>query len=635
LLVVDVDALPSHDGREAWAGLGIPEDGALLSYTPRGGKHLVWTQPNGRTLGNSAGNLPTGCDVRGAGGYIVVEPSIFEGRQYAWEVTRHPFDGHKPGPPPPTLLELLRSNAKGTKAAAPPVEGTIPEGTRNQALTSLAGTMRNRGMTGAEIDAALQAVNATRCVPPFPAADVTKIATWAGTKDAGAIAPYHPTDLGNAERLLAAHGDDLRFCPTWGAWLTWDGMRWAVDDLQEVARRAIAVARALYTEAGQRTDQAERAALGAWALKCESDQRRRAMIRTAEALTAIRPQVLDRDPWLLTTGNGTVDLRTGELLPHRRADLATKLAPVTYDPDATAPTWEAFLERIMAGNDELIGFLQRAAGYSLTGDIREQCMMILYGSGANGKTTLLETLAAMMGDYATKTPTETLLVKRGDTIPADVARLRGARLVTAVEAEEGQRLAESLVKQMTGGDTLTARKLYGDFFEFHPTFKLWLGSNHKPAIRGTDLAIWRRIRLVPFGVTIPEPEQDKTLPDKLRGELPGILAWAVRGCLDWQRHGLRAPAPVLAATAQYRGEQDVLGTWLDDCCVLGANNQAPAGALYASYRTWTDERGERTECGTVFARRLAERGFDKYRAGKGIMYIGLGLLTSDDGPVPV
>ena len=209
-------------------------------------------------------------------------------------------------------------------------------------------------------------------------------------------------------------------------------------------------------------------------------------------------------------------------------------------------------------------------------------------------------------------------------------------MVTAAEAEEGQRLAESLVKQMTGGDTLAARHLYSRTFEFKPEFKLFLATNHKPAIRGTDLAIWRRIRLVPFTVTIPEAEQDKDLPDKLRAELAGILAWAVRGCLEWQRDGLREPEEVKAATADYKAEMDVLGGWLEDCCQLSPTTTARAGQLYENYKTWCDSNGERPLSGRKFSQRLLERGFDKYRDKAGIQYIGLGLAAQEDcSPLPV
>lgn len=442
------------------------------------------------------------------------------------------------------------------------------------------------------------------------------------------------SDLWNAEQLVSRHGQDLRWCDPWQRWLVWDGRRWAPDEIREAERRAAETVRQLYRAAGDLGEPKQREALAGWAIKCESGQRRREMLASARSLLPIRPAELDADPWLLTVTNGTLDLRTGQLHPHRREDLITKLAPVAYDPAAAAPTWAAFLQRIMDRNEGLISFLQRLAGYSLTGDTREQIIAILHGPGQNGKSTLLETLAALMGDYAQQTPAETLLIQRGGGIRDDVADLKGARLVTAIEAEEGRYMAESMVKQLTGGDRVKARHLYGRLFEFRATFKIWLGTNHKPVIRGTDLAIWRRIRLVPFSVTIPEAERDLTLGDKLRGELPGILAWAVAGCLAWQRDGLVTPKEVTGATSAYHDEMDILARWLDDCCLQGPSLQAMGGQLYESYTDWCKRNGEKAESGAWFGKQLGERGFTKQRIMGGNQYQGLGLLMPEPGKAP-
>ena len=251
----------------------------------------------------------------------------------------------------------------------------------------------------------------------------------------------------------------------------------------------------------------------------------------------------------------------------------TKLAPVNFEPDAACPRWLEFLSRIMDGNEQLIDFLQRAVGYALTGETSEQCLFIFYGSGANGKSTFLQTMSYVLGDYSMSTPTETLLVKRRGAIPNDVARLKGARFVIACEADAENRLAESLIKQMTGGDTISARFLHQEWFDFEPTHKVFFGTNHKPVIKGTDYAIWRRIRLVPFEITIPEGERDKNLPEKLKAEADGILAWAVQGCLVWQQQGLGVPEEVKAATDSYREEMDILGEFLKDRCRLSLECQ--------------------------------------------------------------
>ena len=388
----------------------------------------------------------------------------------------------------------------------------------------------------------------------------------------------------------------------------------------------------IYAEASRAADEDIRKRIAKHAMASESAHKLRAMLEMASSEPGIPvlPDQLDRDPWQLNVYNGTVNLRTGALEPHRADHLITKLAPVSYDPDADCPLWLSFLDRVMDGDRDLIGFLQRAVGYSLTADTGEQCFFILHGSGANGKTTFLQAISALLGDYALQTPTDTLLIRRGGGIPNDLARLRGARLVTAIEADEGRRLAEALVKQVTGGDKVTARFLHAEFFEFVPEFKLWLGTNHKPAIRGTDWAIWRRIRLVPFNVTIPPEEQDHQLGQRLLAELDGILAWAVQGCLDWQREGLNPPPAVVNATAAYRDESDPLGTFLEDCCILDDNARAQAGPLYDTYRQWCKSNGEDAVTSRRFSRQLDERGFDKVTE-RHRYYLGIGLLIHSGG----
>lgn len=440
-------------------------------------------------------------------------------------------------------------------------------------------------------------------------------------------APLHTTDLGNARRMEQLYGDQVKYCDLWKSWLVWDGKRWAIDQTRDIHRKAIEVTQHLYIEAGYQAEEAQRTAMARWAIKCESDNRRRAMVNTASSLLPTTPREWDRDPWLLNCENGTIDLDCGEIKPHNQHDRITKLINIKYNSEAVAPRWAQFLQEVTDGQHELIKFLQRAAGYSLTGDTREQCIFILYGKGANGKSTFLETLSALLGEYGTKTATDTLMVKRTNTIPNDIAALRGTRFVTAIEAEDGQRLAESRIKQMTGGDTMTARYLYGEYFQFRPTFKLWLATNHKPDIRGTDLAIWRRIRLVPFTVTIPEAKQDKSLQQQLRAELPGILTWAVQGCNEWRHLGLPAPTLVKSATDAYREEQDVLGQWLSDTCLNGPQLQAGATDLYNSYKQWAEQHGEYVETQSRFGRRLGERGYQKREMTRGITYIGLGLLS--------
>lgn len=425
---------------------------------------------------------------------------------------------------------------------------------------------------------------------------------------------YNLTDLGNARRLVHRHGRNLRYCWLWRKWLVWDGKRWVKDDTGEVYRLAKETVSSIYQEAAAAPNDEARKELGKHATRSEAGARIKEMVDLARSDVPVMPDELDASPDLLNTESGTIDLRTGELREHRREDLITKIAPTTYRPDAAAPTWEAFLERVLPGED-LRAFVQRAVGYSATGDTSEQCMFINHGGGANGKSTFQEAIAAALGDYAMRAPTEMLLAKRSDGVPNDVARLKGARFVSASETEEGRRLAESRIKDLTGQDTITARFMKAEWFDFAPTHKLWLSTNHKPEIRGTDAAIWRRIRLVPWAVTIPPAEQDKKLPIALRHELAGILAWVVRGCLQWRREGLQAPDEVRKATGEYRAEMDVLAGFLVECCELDAGHWEYAKDLYECYKRWCDENGERPEPQRKFGGRLGERGFQRDRGG--------------------
>jgi len=276
----------------------------------------------------------------------------------------------------------------------------------------------------------------------------------------------------------------------------------------------------------------------------------------------------------------------------------------------------------------LYDYVQRAVGYTLTGRTDEQCLFFCYGTGANGKSVFEETLGRLLGEYGTATRTETIMARGSGGIPNDIAALRGARYVSINETADGQRINEPLVKDMTGGDTMSARFMRQEFFTFRPTFKLWIRGNHKPVITGTDYGIWRRIHLVPFTVTIPEAERDPALLDKLRLELPGILRWAVEGCLAWQREGLRPPIVVTHATAQYRREMDVLGTFLEDRCTVRPHGQVSAKSLYRAYRDWCDGAGEHPVNQRRFGIALQERGIEKEHTRTGTVYHGIEIEQS-------
>ncbi|MEN6356410.1 MAG: phage/plasmid primase, P4 family [Armatimonadota bacterium] len=442
------------------------------------------------------------------------------------------------------------------------------------------------------------------------------------------LAFFAQTDLGNAERFLARHGGDLLYCPSFGKWFVWDKMRWAEDETGKVIQRAALTVRKMLDEAQTLVDESAQKRLFKYARASESNNKIYAMLNLARAWLGISSDELDSDPWLLNCKNGILDLRNGELLKHRQDNYITKLVPWNYDPEAECPAWLGFLDSIFQGNQHIIDYIQRAVGYALTGVIREQCLFFLYGVGSNGKSTFLNVIQDVLGDYAKDTPTESLMVKQNDGISNDIARLRGARFVTAVEAEADKRMAESLVKRLTGGDTITARFMRQEFFQFRGTFKIFLATNHKPGVRGTDDGIWRRIKMIPFLVRIPDSEQDATLPDRLREEAEGVLAWAVRGCRIWQKQGLGEPEEVTAATAEYRDEMDFLGPFVADRCILQATQSVKASDLYKEYLDYCDVNKDKPLSSTKFGRMMMDRpGIRKQRhsSGNGIEYWGIGL----------
>lgn len=437
--------------------------------------------------------------------------------------------------------------------------------------------------------------------------------------------PTAITDLANAERLIAKHGEQLHYCYPWGSWLHWQVTAWQTDSSGHVEALAQQVVRDLLAEAVRITDERLRGRTIRDVTAAERASRIAGAITLARSHAGIpiQPDDLDADPWLFNVENGTIDLRTGDRKAAIPEDLLTKTAPVDHEPTAAAPAWQAFLQRVLP-NPSTREFLQRAVGYSLVGGNPAQILLILYGAGANGKSTFLETVRKLLGPYGQQAPPETFLAKH-DGIPNDVARLRGARFVAAVEIGEGRRLNEPLIKRLTGGDTLVARYLRQEYFEFQPQFTPWLATNHKPEIRGTDEAIWRRIRLVPFTETIPKAEQDENLKARLAAELPGILNWALAGCDAWQQDGLAEPEQVRAATDEYREDSDILGAFLTDHCELGPDQRCLAADLYDTYKDWAKATGAEPLTSQSLGRRLTERGYERTRDRIGRGWRGLSV----------
>lgn len=443
---------------------------------------------------------------------------------------------------------------------------------------------------------------------------------------------YSFDDTGNAQRLHDAYGDILRYSYIDKRWLYYKDGKWSYDNIgfhRNIADASIELMereRIYYHEQDEREGSDMEKQFMKHYKKSRSFTGKTNMLKEAEHYSPILPSMLDRKKILLNCRNGIVNLRTGEFMPHCKEEYITKITRCAYDPDASdTPQWDKFLDDIFGGDRDLIRYIQKAVGYSLSGSTTEQCAFFLYGTGRNGKSTFLEIIRSIMGDYATNIQPQTIMVKpsSGSSPNSDIARLKGARLVTSVEPNEGMRIDEGLLKQLTGDDVVTARKLFGDEFEFKPEFKLWMATNHKPIIRGTDTGIWRRIHLIPFTVQIPENKVDRHLKFKLAKELEGIFRWAVEGCRLWQSEGLRMPKAILDAVKEYRHEMDVISAFTDSCCTVG-KGEVKASQLYAIYAKWADENNEYKMSNTKFGAEMQKR-YERVKKRDGLAYVGISL----------
>jgi putative DNA primase/helicase len=633
VLDVDVDKSGERSLEELEAEHGeLPT--TTLAATGGGGLHYLFRHP-GRPVRNSAGKLGEGLDVRGDGGYVVAPPSSHRsGRRYEWVFAP---EQQEPAELPAWLLAFLRTREgrAGNAAGGQAIGDGIPAGKRNTRITSIAGTLRAQGMEERELRAALLEINRQRSRPPLPVAEVEAIAQ--------SIAGYPPgrkrykrSDYGNAERLVDRHGADIRYVPGIG-WLVWDGTRWRRDDDGELLRRMKDTIRAAWTELVRIDDPHERSTVVRFLNRSESAHGLKAALELAQSEypVVVSADELDADPWLLTVENGTLDLRSGQLRPPQRGDLMTRKAAARYEPDAQSDLWDGFLQTVTGGDRELQAFLQRAVGYSLTGHTSEEVLFFCHGPAASGKSTFLEAIKGVAADHALTTDFETLLKKPGGGgVRNDIARLAGARIVIGVEVDQGRTLAEGLIKQLTGGDRITARLLYREFFEFTPRFTLWLAANDRPLVPSTDTGIWRRILQLPFTNAIPEEDRDPILKQRLKDDpevRSAILAWAVQGALDWQRHELGVPQSVRAYTEEYRTEVDPLTEFLEEHTILEAGHRVDRAKLLAAYRTWALRSGERALSATAFANALKQRGItDGGKSGNTRYWAGISLIEEPD-----
>jgi putative DNA primase/helicase len=429
------------------------------------------------------------------------------------------------------------------------------------------------------------------------------------------------------ERLVRRFGLGIRFVRDQGVWRVWDGKRWKTDRRNRVDRLAKHVVRELHDEAASAEgDEAKRRYQ--WAFKSGGRDRRNAMVNLAamEKDMVTVTTDYDRDAWLFNLQNGVLDLKTGKLLPHSRKRLHSKISPVTYDPAATCPLFEKFISEIMGGDQAMVDFLAAAAGYSMTGETKEQMVMVSHGNGQNGKSVFHITLKHILGDYAEVASFDTFVKKKNDNGPKnDLAKLVGARMVMASESQDGERLDEALVKNVTGGEPITVRFLHKEFFTYEPEFKVWMSSNYKPAIKGTDWGIWRRIKLIPFDVVIPENRRDRQLTAKLRKEASGILNWMLKGLARNREEGFVYPEKVRAATTQYRDSQDVVGQFLRAKCIVTPYAEIKGAELYTSYKTWCDANREWVMKERQFTEALLRvGGITTKRKEDGKWYVGVG-----------
>ena len=657
VVVLDVDV-----GGDV-SDFNLPETVTVI--TGGGGKHYYFRAPNCRTR-NSASTLGPKIDFRGDGGQVVYPGSIHPetGRMYEWapgrslgeieiaplpatlekQVTRTPTPNGGSAEPQLGLAQTTPYGRKALQGETQRVQEAT-EGQRNDTLNRAAYKL-GQLTEGGELDRkeALEALVDSTDLPQREAVATLESGLSAGARSPRSAPPSSVrvvpaqdspepkcTDVGNGTRFAGLHGQDLRYCYPLRQWFVWNGQRWVEDHGGEIHRRAKDTARSIYREASRTKGREERKQVAKWAMTSESMTRIEAMVKAtkSEPDIPISPRKFDTDPRLLNVANGTLDLRTFELREHRREDLITKFIPIDYDPKAKCPQWLTFLNRTMRGNQDLIGYLQRIVGYCLTGETSEQCFFIFYGEGANGKSVLLNVIRTLLSVYAEQAPAISFMVRQSDSATNDLAKFRGSRLVTIAETEHGHRLAEGLIKQVTGQDPVTARPMYKEFFTYIPTFKVVLATNHRPNILGTDHAIWRRVRLIPFEVTIPPEEQDHDLTSKLLEELEGILAWAVEGCRQLRERGLNDPQEVIAATEEYRRTEDHLSDFIDECCVVQPEGEVTAASLFAAYKKWCAHQGEEGTSQKRLGEALTRAGYERRKMGT-YRWVGLSLRSEEE-----
>ena len=653
---LDIDMKDGVDGLNTLSNLQSKNGTLPLTLevdTPSGGKHLFFFSA-GIEIRNSQGHIGEGLDIRGEGGYVVAPPTELPNGSY---ISKHKFEVAQIANSPGWLVELLRKPKPVTNDFTTPYHLDLPspdqemadlllrraialakgDSGRNDVGFWLACQLRDNGFDKKWTQSVmLEYASVVKSYKDHEYEVDEALSSVEQAFSRESREPWRPsfklTDLGNAERLVFYFGEEIRYCPQWKKWLIWDGTRWKIDESNAIVQKAKDTVRKIYGEAEQQVDSAKRSELVGHATRSEYANRINAMISLAasDQYLVVTPDELDSDHLLFNVENGTVDLRTGDLLPHNKRDLITKKASVVYDKSAKALQFEQFVSQIMNEDEEMVAFLQKLVGYGMSGLVSEQYLFFEYGSGANGKSTFDETIVSIFDEYAQKAPSEMLMSRRPGGVPNDIARLKGARLVVTSEIEAGRQLSEPVVKDLTGGDTLVARFMHGEFFEFKPTHKLLMYGNSKPMIKGTDNGIWRRILTIPFEVTIPEDKRDPKLKEKLLKEKSGILNWMIQGFLNWNKNGLNPPDKVLLATAKYRNESDSIQSFIEESCTIIPNAKVRASKLLEAYRKWCLENGEEVSTAKQFKHSLQEKGFNPHRKKDGMWWKGIGLREEDE-----
>ncbi len=602
----------------------------LQQETGGGGRHYIFSAPEGMRVSNSTGVVGQGIDVRGEGGYIVVAPSLHQnGREYRWDGTQEFLS---PVLPAPEWVISCMATERG-RGLARVLPEKIPNGRRNETLFKIACRYRHNGGDEKEIFNQISIDNQQKCETPLPDSEVRTLVKSACAYPPGQINPIgfyesatsestvhaavqslalngsEINEDGLAQVFVAKHGHELRYCHGEG-WLIWDGARWAPDSRSLAFHWARIVCRELNRNG--KTSIAKAATAAGVERLAKSDP----------VLSTTRDD--DKDGFLLGTPDGTVDLRTGAIRQAAKGDLLTKSTAVTPDAQASRPVFNKFLHEITDGDGDLQEYLQLVAGYCLTGSTREEALFFVYGPGGNGKTKFLNALAGAMGDYAKSASMDLLNVSHGERHPADLASLCGARLVTASETQDGRRWDVQRVKQLTGGDPISARLMRQDFFTFKPTFKLVITGNYKPQLGDVDDALRRRFHIIPFNFKPVAP--DTQLEEKLSAEWPAILAWAVEGCVQW--HGLQRlqkPKVVSVETDKYFLEQNSVEQWIEDNCSRLPGDSARSSHLFSNWSGWAERNGVKPGTTMKLSQRLERLGYQKDKDGGFMVFSGIAV----------